>query len=42
MSKKGFIAHPMTWIFIAFLAGIVVTYLAAQGIINVPIKICPR
>ncbi|MFH1133298.1 MAG: hypothetical protein V1735_02330 [Nanoarchaeota archaeon] len=42
MNKKAFIQHPGTWIFIAFIAGIVLTYLVARGYINVPVNICGK
>ena len=37
MNKKGFIAHPATWIFIAFLLGALAMYLVMKGIL--PLKI---
>ncbi len=40
MNKKAFIAHPATWIIVAFLAGMLVMYLIAKGTIPVPIRVC--
>ena len=39
-SKKAFVAHPITWIIVAFLLGMLVMYLAAKGTISLPIKVC--
>ncbi|MDP7323639.1 MAG: hypothetical protein QF632_02670 [Candidatus Woesearchaeota archaeon] len=32
-NKKGFIYHPITWIVVAFIIGLVVMFLMAKGII---------
>tara|TARA_B100001971_G_scaffold194820_1_gene201165 strand:+ start:355 stop:534 length:180 start_codon:yes stop_codon:yes gene_type:complete len=39
-SKKAFIMHPGVWIGVAFVAGLLIMYLLAKGIIPVGIKIC--
>lgn len=40
-SKKAFIHHPATWIIVAFIAGFVVAYLMAKGIIPINLGMCP-
>jgi hypothetical protein len=40
MKKKGFIHHPMLLLVWGFLAGLIVMYLIARGIIPLPIPIC--
>jgi len=39
-SKKAFVAHPGTWIVVAFLLGMLVMYLIAKGTLPIPIKVC--
>lgn len=39
-SKRAFVAHPVTWIIIAFLLGMLAMYLIAKGTIPVPIRVC--
>lgn len=39
--KRGILMHPGTWVVVAFLLGILVTYLIARGVIPLKIKICP-
>ena len=41
-SKKGFITHPITWIIIALILGIVATIIIAKGnIMNLGGIVCP-
>ena len=40
MNKKAFIAHPATWIIVAFLLGALAMYLIAKKIIPIPINVC--
>ncbi|HLC67006.1 MAG TPA: hypothetical protein VJK52_05195 [Candidatus Nanoarchaeia archaeon] len=39
-SKAGFVHHPLTWMLIAFLLGIVVTVLIGKKIIPFPWTVC--
>jgi len=39
-NKKAFIAHPGTWIVIAFLLGALAMYLTAKGTLPIPIRVC--
>lgn len=39
-SKKAFVAHPATWIVVAFLLGMLVMYLIAKGTLPIPIRVC--
>ncbi len=40
VNKRGFIAHPVTWIVVAFILGMIVMYLIAKGVIPAPISVC--
>ncbi len=41
MNKKAFIHHPVTWIVIAFILGMVAMYYIAQGTIPLGWEVCP-
>lgn len=38
-NKKAIILHPVTWMVIAFILGVILTILAARGVI--PVQVCP-
>lgn len=40
--KKGIILHPVTWIVVAFILGVLVTVLWAKGIIPIPMALCGK
>ena len=40
MDKRGFVHHPVTWMLLAFIIGVVVTVLIAKEIIPFPYGIC--
>ena len=40
-NKRGIILHPATWIFAAFILGILATMLAVWGIIPIEVCNCP-
>ena len=40
-NKKGIILHPVTWIVVAFILGVILTVLAAKGVIPVKVCVCP-
>ncbi len=42
MDKKAILHHPATWMVIAFILGMVVMYLMAQGTIPIDIGVCPK
>lgn len=39
-SKRGFVHHPLTWMLLAFIIGVVVTILIARKVIPFPMSIC--
>ena len=39
-SKKAIVAHPGTWIVVAFLLGALAMYLIAKGTLPIPLKVC--
>jgi len=39
-NKKAFIAHPVTWMIIAFILGALVMYLIAKGTLPIPLNVC--
>ncbi len=44
MNKRGFLqflAHPLTWVVIAFIFGFVFAILIARNIIPIKLPICP-